>query len=119
MELSPPKAVGPLASMPRRRHRIFRRIRERDTLGWIFILSRLWICTTNLPTPLANLGVSCWVGNRFSAKQNVFDTVTGLGGDLISRLRSDANLRYLYTGPPKDRPGRPKQYDGNIDWNDQ
>ncbi|MCS3708349.1 hypothetical protein GGP59_003367 [Salinibacter ruber] len=68
---------------------------------------------------LADLGVSYWVGDGFYAKQKVFDTVTGLGGDLITRLRSDANLRYLYTGPPKDGPGRPKQYDGKINWDDQ
>lgn len=24
----------------------------------------------------------------------------------------------MYTGPPKDGPGRPKQYDGKIDWDD-
>jgi len=64
---------------------------------------------------LAGLGVSYWVGDGFYAKQKVFDTVTGLGGDLITRLRSDANLRYLYTGPPKDGPGRPKQYDPIFD----
>ncbi|WP_263840535.1 transposase [Salinibacter sp.] len=67
---------------------------------------------------LAGLGVSYWVGDGFYAKQKVFDTVTDLGGDLITRLRSDANLRYLYTGPPKDGPGAPKQYDGKIDWDD-
>ena len=68
---------------------------------------------------LAGLGVSYWVGDGFYAKQKVFDTVTDLGGDLITRLRSDANLRYLYTGAPKDGPGRPKQYDGKIDWDDR
>ena len=25
-------------------------------------------------------------------------------------------MRYLYTGPPKEGPGTPKQYDGKIDW---
>jgi hypothetical protein len=25
----------------------------------------------------------------------------------------------MYTGPPKDGPGRPKQYDGKVDWDDQ
>ncbi|MCS4134320.1 transposase [Salinibacter ruber] len=25
----------------------------------------------------------------------------------------------MYTGPPKDEPGRPKQYDGKINWDDQ
>lgn len=68
---------------------------------------------------LADLGVSYWVGDGFYAKQKVFDTVTDLGGDLITRLRSDANLRYLYTGPPKGGLGALKQYDGKIDWDDQ
>ena len=74
---------------------------------------------TDLYDQLADLGVSYWVGDGFYAKQKVFDTVTDLGGDLITRLRSDANLRYLYTGPPKEGPGAPKQYDGKIDWDDQ
>jgi len=73
---------------------------------------------TDLYDQLAGLGVSYWVGDGFYAKQKVFDAACGLGGDLITRLRSDANLRYLYTGPPKDGPGRPKQYDGKIDWDD-
>ncbi len=34
--------------------------------------------------------------------------------DLISKLRKDADLRYLYTGPRRPGPGRPKQYDGKI-----
>ena len=67
---------------------------------------------------LADLGVSYWVGDGFYAKQKVFNTVTDLGGYLITRLRSDANLRYLYTGPPKEGPGVPKQYHGKIDWSD-
>ena len=70
----------------------------------------------------ADLGVNYWVGDGFYAKQKVFDTITfdtitDLGGNL-TRLRSDANLRYLYTGPPKEGPGAPKQYDGKIDWSD-
>ncbi len=35
--------------------------------------------------------------------------------DLISKLRKDANVRYLYTGPRKPGPGRPKCYDGKMD----
>ena len=34
---------------------------------------------------------------------------------LISKLRKDANLRYLYTGPRHSGPGRPKCYDGKMD----
>lgn len=35
--------------------------------------------------------------------------------DLISRLRKDADLRYLYDGPQK-KLGRSRQYDGKINW---
>ena len=65
---------------------------------------------------LAELGVSYWVGDGFYAKRKVFGAVTEMGGALITRLRSDANLRYLYTGPRKTGPGRPKLYDGKINW---
>jgi hypothetical protein len=41
------------------------------------------------------------------------------GSHLITRLRSDANLRYLYTGPPNGKPGANRQYDGKVNWNDQ
>ncbi len=34
--------------------------------------------------------------------------------ELISRLRSDADLRYLYKGEKREGRGRPKQYDGKI-----
>jgi hypothetical protein len=34
---------------------------------------------------------------------------------LVSKLRKDANLRYLYTGPHQPGPGRPPCYDGKMD----
>ena len=34
---------------------------------------------------------------------------------LISRLRNDADLMYLYYGEPTGKRGRPKKYDGKID----
>ena len=33
-------------------------------------------------------------------------------------MRRDANLRYLYDGPLRPGPGRPKQYDGKVQWAD-
>ena len=62
------------------------------------------------------MGVSYWVGDGFYAKRKVFSAVTEMGGALITRLRSDANLRYLYTGPRKTGPGAPKRYDGKINF---
>ncbi len=35
---------------------------------------------------------------------------------LISKLPKNADMRYLYTGPRKPGPGRPRQYDGKILW---
>ena len=33
---------------------------------------------------------------------------------LISRLRDDADLRYIYSGPPTGKKGRPKKYSGKL-----
>ena len=34
---------------------------------------------------------------------------------IISKLRKDANLKYLYNGPKREGRGRPKKYDGKVD----
>jgi hypothetical protein len=47
------------------------------------------------------------------AKHKFVAGVRGLDLQLISLLRSDANLRYLYTGAHRGR-GRPKAYDGKV-----
>jgi hypothetical protein len=68
---------------------------------------------------LTEMGVSCWVGDGFYAKRKVFRAITEMDGDLITRLRSDANLRQataIYTGPRKEGPGAPKLYDGKINF---
>lgn len=63
----------------------------------------------DLQKQMADLGVSYWVGDGFYAKRKVFDAITKASpdreGHLITRLRSDANLRYLYTGPERKAPG--------------
>jgi len=70
----------------------------------------------DLHDPLGEMGVSYWVGDGFYAKRKVFGAITEMDGDLITRLRSDANLRYFYTGPRKTGPGAPKLYDGKINF---
>lgn len=47
--------------------------------------------------------------------------VTGVceaGYVVISRLRGNANLKFLYEGEPKGGRGRPKKYDGKVDLQD-
>lgn len=51
----------------------------------------------------ANLGFMC--------------AVLDLGLHLVSKLRKDADLRYLYAGPYSGR-GCPKKYDGKVDFKD-
>ena len=50
----------------------------------------------------------------YFGKVKFVDGVKALNLELISKLRRDADLRYLYTGPYAGR-GRPRLYDGKID----
>ncbi|MEN0051806.1 MAG: transposase [Bacteroidota bacterium] len=58
------------------------------------------------------------VADGFYAKTKVFDTITRMNKHLITKLRPDANLRYLYQGPHPNRQGRKKTYDGKVDFYD-
>ena len=48
---------------------------------------------------------------------NFVSGAVGCQLDVISKLRCDANLRYLYTGEQKKR-GRKRKYDGKVDFTD-
>ena len=61
-------------------------------------------------------GIRHLVADGYFAKTKVLEALEGTGLHLISKLRCDANLRYLYTGPRKKGPGRPKLYDGKVDF---
>jgi len=54
----------------------------------------------------------------YYSKQKFLAGIRALELHQIGKLRSDANHRYLYTGPPRSGPGRPKQYDGKVQWAD-
>jgi hypothetical protein len=53
----------------------------------------------------------------FYSKQKFVAGVVALDLHLISKLRSDADLRYLYTGQQKPRGAR-RKYDGKVDFQD-
>lgn len=55
------------------------------------------------------------VADAWFAKRSFVDQIKNIDMHLISRLRDDANLRYLHQGKPTGRPGRPKKYDGKVD----
>lgn len=54
--------------------------------------------------------------DAYFGKKSFIDRITGKTAlEIISLLRQDANLRYLYTGPKRAGKGAPKRYDGKID----
>ncbi|WP_416673821.1 transposase [Egbenema bharatensis] len=62
-------------------------------------------------------GLRYLVGDGFYSKQKFIDGVVALDLEWIGKLRLDADLRYLYTGPQKKR-GCPRKYDGKVTLND-
>ncbi|NJO02701.1 MAG: transposase [Bacteroidia bacterium] len=52
----------------------------------------------------------------FTKKEFIHPVVEKTGLGVIGRLRNDADLRYLYEGVQKSGKGRPKQYDGKVNW---
>ena len=61
-------------------------------------------------------GIQYLVADGYYAKVKVFETMYSIGKALITKLRPDANLRYLYDGPPTKGRGRKKQFDGKVNW---
>lgn len=61
--------------------------------------------------------VSYIVADGFYAKAKVFNTLCENGKHLITKLRPDANLRYLFTGVhTPDKKGARKKYHGKVCW---
>ena len=58
------------------------------------------------------------ITDGYYSKRKFLDGVRALGMHQIGKLRHDANLRYLYQGPGRPGPGRPKLYDGKVDLDD-
>ncbi len=68
--------------------------------------------------PLLPNSVKYLAADGFYAKQKYVDGVRACDLHLITKLRVDANLRYLYAGPHLKRRGRPKLYDGKVNFQD-
>lgn len=62
------------------------------------------------------LGVSKYLAvDAYFAKKPFIDQLTQAGFSVITRLRKDVRLRYLYEGPHPQRRGPKKKYDGRVD----
>ena len=61
------------------------------------------------------MGISKYlVADAWFSKKPFTDQIVALEMHLISRLRDDADLKYLYRGPITGKKGRPRKYDGKI-----
>ena len=58
------------------------------------------------------------ITDGYYSKRKFLDGVRALGMHQIGKLRHDANLRYLYQGPGRPGPGRPRSYDGKVQFDD-
>lgn len=54
----------------------------------------------------------------YFAKKKYIDEVVDLKLHPITKLRHDANCRFLYTGPHPPRRGRKRKYDGKVNFSD-
>jgi hypothetical protein len=58
------------------------------------------------------------VGDAYYTKKDFVDAVVETGKHFVGKLRCDANLKYLYQGKPTGKAGRPKKFDGKVDFKD-
>lgn len=75
-----------------------------------FYIDQLKKCSDKL------LKVNYFVGDGFYAKKKIFDAMIEMNKYFITKLRPDANLRYLFKGHHKKRKGPKKKYHGKIDF---
>ena len=75
-----------------------------------FYIGQLKRCSGKL------LNINYFVGDGFYAKTKVFKAMSEMDKYFITKLRPDANLRYLFKGHHKKRKGPKKKYDGKIDF---
>jgi putative transposase len=72
---------------------------------------------TDLPSALQTQ-LLCVVVDGYYAKVRFVKTLRENRLHVVGKLRVDANLKYLYQGPKSKKPGRPKRFDGKVDFED-
>lgn len=72
---------------------------------------------TTIPVTLGKQ-IGYVVGDAYYSKKGFVDAVVTLEKHFVGKLRQDANLKYLYQGKPTGKAGRPKQFEGKVDFKD-
>ena len=66
----------------------------------------------------AAAGVHYHCVDGYYAKKKYIDATISLDLHAITKLRSDADCWFLYTGPHPKRKGARRKYDGKVNWQD-
>ena len=69
---------------------------------------------TDIATRLRNLGIKYLTCDAWYYKVNFIDPVCKTGLHVISKLRCDANLYWLFSGSQPKKRGRPRKYAGKV-----
>lgn len=64
---------------------------------------------------LKTIAVEYLVADGYFMKHDFIHPLVKQGLHIITKMRPDANLRYVYNGPKAKGRGRPKRYDGKVD----
>ncbi len=83
---------------------------EQDYTRIDFYMEQLADCIVQLPE------IVYYTADGFYAKKKVIQTVLAYGKHLISKLRPDANLRYLLDREKNPNAHGNKKYDGKVNW---
>jgi len=67
----------------------------------------------HLPATVRHLAVDGWY-----AKKKYVDAAVAEGLQVVTKLRTDADMRFRYTRGRTGKQGRPKTYDGKVNWKD-
>lgn len=81
-----------------------------------FYLEQLHDCLHRLEQAKGVFLPRHWVGDGFYAKARFFKALVNRGYHLISRLRSDADLRFLADPLERGPTNRPRRYAGKVDF---
>ena len=78
-----------------------------------FYLEQVLDCLKYLPS------IVYYVADGLYAKVKIVNGLSGAGKHLITRLRTDANLKYINTSPrQKGQKGASRKYDGKVTFTD-
>lgn len=76
-------------------------------------IRQMKVARPHLPQVVSHLATDGWY-----AKKKYVDAVVAQGLHPVTKLRADANMRFRYAGERSGKQGRPKTYDGKVDWQD-